>query len=242
MKQKTVFLPLLGTALLLALGLALPQLTAWGLDRRLAQDISVREDTPISLVLAANTGIYDSLTLFGAVQTLIPLSGGAQQDPQDVQSAAAETKYKLDILVAGEPSAAAVLPDVAPYLATSGESPARSGIFWRCAWTAAAGREEVVWLEDQTRRLAGFSIRAPDISLAVREDGRFELVESAASIPDAVANAAEFLCRYYGAEAQTLTAQSDFADSFTLLLTGPAPDDAAALSLRLSGGYLAYNF
>lgn len=240
MKQKTFFLPLLGTGLLLALGLALPRLTVWGLDHRLAQDVLVREDTPISLVLAADTGVYGPLTLFGAAQSLIPLAEGAQRDPQEVQKAAAEVKFRLDLLVSGEAASAAVLPDAAPYLITSGEEPARSGIFWRCVWTAETGREEILWLDDQTERLMGFLVRTPSTSLAVRTTQEFEVVESSL-FPEVVSNTAEFLCRYYGAETQMLTSLPDFSDSFTLLLTGPEPDASAALSLRLMDGYLAYN-
>lgn len=241
MKQRTAFLPLLCTALLAALGLALPPLTALGLDRRLAQDVLVREDTPISLVLAADTGPYDALTLFGAAQTMVPLPEGARRDALAVRKAAEQLKFQLDALVWERPASFSGLPEAEPYLVTSGESPARSGIFWRCAWPSEDGREEILWLDDQTGQLTGFFMRTPSVSLAVREDGEFGLVEAVVSIPDAVVNTADFLRRHYGADTQTLNVRPDFADSFALLLTGPEPDASASLSLRMAGGYLAYN-
>lgn len=243
MKQKRSVLPLLGTLLLLALAACLPRLTALALDRRLEQEVVQREDAYISLALAEEQDLFQTLALFRTRQAEISLSAGSRMTEAEAKTAAAALRAELRAAAFAEEPDAAALPVVTPMLVTGGEAPSFSGIFWYCTW-----RGESLWLDDESGKVVAFVLRAtpfalvetgePDSAILV-ETGRPNSAILVTSQPQAAA-VTDFLRSHYEAEALLLE-DNERSGNYLVTLTPGGEQTTCTLPLLVQDGWLLFN-
>ena len=151
---------ILGTALLVALGLFLPRLAAAYQERGLADEVRQMENTPVSLTLAeelvklTELDLLQSLELFASYVTMVELEEGQYTSAEGATQIAEELEehLNLDLYFSGDRASPA---EAVPFLLTDADG--RSGIFWRCGWENRPNEE--VWIDDQNSNLVGFRLR-----------------------------------------------------------------------------------
>lgn len=232
MKQKSSVLPLLGTLLLLALAACLPRLTALALDRRLEQEVVQREDAYISLALAEEQDLFQTLALFRTRQAEISLSVGSRMTEAEAKTAAAALRAELRAAAFAEGPDAAALPVVTPMLVTGGEAPSFSGIFWYCTW-----RGESLWLDDESGKVVAFVLRATPFALV--ETGEPDSAILVTSQPQAAA-VTDFLRSHYEAEALLLE-DNERSGNYLVTLTPGGDQTTCTLPLLVQDGWLLFN-
>ena len=158
---------ILGAALLVALGLFLPRLTAAYQDQNLAGDVRRMENAAVSLTLAEEVmeltelDLFQSLELFSSHITMVELEEGRYMSAEDAAQIATDLSISIpaNVYLVGDGSPAnpeQAKPDLTiPFLLT--DEYGRSGIFWRCEWEGRSG--EAVWIDDQNGALAGFCLQ-----------------------------------------------------------------------------------
>ena len=158
--EKITFSAAQPAALLVALGLFLPQLAAAHQERGLAGEVRRMENAAVSLTLAeelvelAELDLFQSLELFSSHITMVELEEGQHTSAEYAVRITGELMeyFGLDAYSDGDESSPA---EAVPFLLTDKEG--RSGIFWRCSWEERP--DEEVWIDDQNGSLVGFRLR-----------------------------------------------------------------------------------
>lgn len=147
-------------ALALGVGALLPQAAFLVGDRRLAQEVTRREDVRISLVMAEGRTVFESMALLRAPHTEVELSEGNKLTAEQAADAAMEALTAFVLERGAVPTSKAA--KAVPVLVTSRDDPAQSGIFWRCSWGEWYAAVEyaspwtcLVWIDDETGKMVG---------------------------------------------------------------------------------------
>lgn len=220
-------LAILGSALLVALGLFLPRLTAAYQDRSLAGDVRQMETAAVSLTLAQDLtelpelDLFQSLDLFSLASSMVELEEGRYTSAVDAARATGVLGLALSADVYLEDDN--VLPtEAVPFLLADGYG--RSGIFWRCGWEDRP--DEAIWVDDQNGTIAGFCLRVSDFDLPMNSQPAKDLCQD--------------ICLFIFP--QDIDAAVFYADDDALLIALSRGEDSVVIPVRKVDGYLCFNF
>ena len=217
---------ILGAALLVALGLFLPRLTAAYQDQNLAGDVRRMENAAVSLTLAeevmelSELDLFQSLDLFSLSSSMVELEEGRYTSAVDAARASSILDLVLDADVYLDDDK--TLPtEVVPFLLTDGYG--RSGIFWRCGWEERP--DEAVWIDDQNRSVVGFCLRCSTFDLPMNSPEAHDLCQG--------------ICGFIFP--QDIDAAEFWADDDVLLISLSRGEDSVVIAVQNIDGSLCFN-
>ena len=217
---------ILGAALLVALGLFLPRLTAAYQDQNLAGDVRRMENAAVSLTLAeevmelSELDLFQSLDLFSLSSSMVELEEGRYTSAVDAARASSILDLVLDADVYLDDDK--ILPtEVVPFLLTDGYG--RSGIFWRCGWEEHP--DEAVWIDDQNRSVVGFCLRCSAFDHPMNSQEAYDLCQE--------------ICGFIFP--QDVGAAGFWADDDVLLISLSRGEESVVIAVRNIDGFLCFN-
>lgn len=165
-----------GTVLLVFVGLFLPDLSSIAVDKHLSMQIKQMKNNEISLSLTNNMEILESVDLFNKLLT-------NTGDPEQYKSSVVELKeysqvcrlnekkvkqFAVEIMntvlpdgdVQGEPDEAEPIL----MLGSDGEEAAESGIYWRCLWIDDDAQSVALWIDDNNGQMVHLMVDYTDHS------------------------------------------------------------------------------
>lgn len=180
MRRLISILAVMGAALVAALGVCLPRLTAAYQERELTDSLQWEEASAVSLTLAQAQAYADmpeldeleSLMLYLRHRTAVQIDAAEYRMAEDAAAITEALYYFLDPDEASHPT------EAEPWLVSDGEGV--SAVYWRCGWGGAmdvsalsddgadADGDMCVWIDDRSGQIVSFCLPLPeDVSGAI---------------------------------------------------------------------------
>lgn len=154
MKRILKLTPVLCILLLLALGVNMPLLVSFAVDRQMEKEIVQREDAYTSLSLAEERDFFQTLSLFHSAGSQVFLSEGYHMTTAEAEEVSKEIMMELsfsDMIY--------TVFEIKPVLLASKDTAGDSGVYWRCVFGSDSEVQGILWLDDQTGKMVAYRTR-----------------------------------------------------------------------------------